>query len=132
MNRRNQVGKRKQKNRMSMVSDGNCFQTETGPESVCPYCENELGAYRTIHIGLEPEDESAQEVVEGSECSYCGETTVLAGHQTVTAETFVPVGALKPPFTLDVYLCPSCMQVQYVLSELNRRRLEKEDRSDNL
>jgi hypothetical protein len=108
------------------------WDEETGPESVCPYCENELGAYRTIHIGLEPEDESAQEVVEGSECSYCGETTVLAGHQTVTAETFVPVGALKPPFTLDVYLCPSCMQVQYVLSELNRRRLEKEDRSDNL
>lgn len=34
------------------------WDEEIGPESHCPHCENELGGYRTMRVGLGAEDEA--------------------------------------------------------------------------
>ncbi|WP_168122721.1 hypothetical protein [Paenibacillus sp. HB172176] len=36
------------------------WDAEIGPESRCPHCENELGGYRTLEIGLDSEDQNAK------------------------------------------------------------------------
>lgn len=114
------------------------WDEEIGPETICPHCANELGNYRTLNVDLaadedELDDEETelleeleqQGVEEGSECSWCGETTVRVGEQTIDKSTFVPTGVLAPPFHVDVFLCPSCMQMQFVLAERSRQQLKK-------
>jgi len=145
-------------------------------ERYCPFCENELGGYRTLTIGGEEDDEEAedddgdeedivrsilgdedlswidgedallpsetllqveeavdklldeQEIV--PECPHCKEYMLEAGAQVVTADAFLPrvpeslgQSVLEAPFSLTIYVCPSCFSVQHVLDEAARTRL---------
>jgi len=143
-------------------------------ERYCPFCENELGGYRTVTIGGEDEDEEAedddfeeelslfnedlrwidddrslpgnetllqveeavdklldeQEVV--PECPNCKEYMLEAGAYSVTADAFLPrvpesLGqpVLEAPFSLTMYVCPSCFTVQHMLDEGGRNQLAR-------
>lgn len=147
-------------------------------ERYCPFCENELGGYRTLTIGGgeqdgepddEDEDDDEQDIVrsilgdedlswideEGPqlpnetllqveeavdklldeqevvpECPNCKEYMVEAGAQIVTADAFLPrvpeslgQSVLEAPFSLTVYVCPSCFTVQHVLDDNGRSQL---------
>src|SRR5690606_37434646 len=35
------------------------WDEELGPETHCPHCENELGCYRTMQIGIENDEDNA-------------------------------------------------------------------------
>lgn len=123
------------------------WDEELGPEEVCPYCENELGDYRTIDVELEQnedeaEDEAYDENVVGtpeeSECAFCHETTVKVGVHKVDQERFIPTmwsddkqPLLQTPFTMDVYLCLACSQVQFILSDESRKQVEKRMKNSN-
>jgi hypothetical protein len=59
-------------------------------------------------------------------CSHCQEKMLLAGEQKMTADTFQPLPRrtfLQPPFSLNVYVCPACFHVQYMLAEENRMEM---------
>lgn len=58
----------------------------------------------------------------GADCSFCHEMTVKIGTQLVQDfKPFVPAGferpLIKAPFELEVYLCPTCKQVQMILPD---------------
>ncbi|CAH0117869.1 MULTISPECIES: hypothetical protein [unclassified Paenibacillus] len=119
------------------------WDEELGPEEECPHCNNELTGYRTLQIQIdENADENDSEVFEASvekvldsqqeapECIYCREYMLLAGEQTVRADSFKPnvpasLGqpVLEAPFRLHVYVCPGCFQVNTVLSDEDRQRM---------
>ncbi|WP_276354708.1 hypothetical protein [Cohnella caldifontis] len=65
------------------------------------------------------------------ECPMCREYMLEAGERIVSPESFRPLEhemlggpVLKAPFSLTVYVCPSCFNVQHVLSESDRRDME--------
>ncbi|MEN1985445.1 MULTISPECIES: hypothetical protein [Paenibacillus] len=78
--------------------------------------------------GVEKQLDVQEEV---PECPHCREFMVLTGTQTTTAEHFASVhnhasgsGLLMPmPFTVQMYVCSGCFQVQYSLAEEDRMRL---------
>lgn len=95
-----------------------------------------LDKYRDDH-DLMAYEESVEKILdhqeETPECFQCREYMLHAGTQTVNGEGFTPAVAeglknalLKPPFTLDMYVCPGCFQVQYTLAEDERLRLIQE------
>lgn len=60
----------------------------------------------------------------GADCGFCGEITVKIGKQMIPEKQFIPYlpdglnkPLLKAPFDLDVFLCPSCKQVQFILPD---------------
>jgi len=64
---------------------------------------------------------------EAPECPNCREFLLLAGKQTVDGNGYAPsepaaLGApfLKPPYALNVYVCPSCFRFEYVLDEKDK------------
>lgn len=64
---------------------------------------------------------------EAPECSGCHEFMLLAGKETVSGESFDPhisktIGRafIQAPFSLDVYVCPSCFKVEKLLSDTDR------------
>jgi Zn finger protein HypA/HybF involved in hydrogenase expression len=66
------------------------------------------------------------------ECPQCREYMLEAGEQTVTEHTFrgrVPASlgqpVLEAPFTLTVYVCPSCFTVQHSVAEQGRFELAR-------
>ncbi|MCM3173150.1 hypothetical protein [Paenibacillus sp. MER 99-2] len=86
---------------------------------------NELIQYEE---GVEKQLDHQEEV---PECPHCREFMLLAGTQQADQANFtsVPNGAagtgdlLSPPFTVQMYVCSGCFQVQYSLSEDDRLRL---------
>lgn len=61
------------------------------------------------------------------ECPLCREYMLEAGERIVPAESFRPRvpeslgdAILKAPFSLTVYICPSCFAVQHALSDRDR------------
>jgi len=98
-----------------------------------------LSSLRTVDKYGEDHDlfafEEAVEAVldeqeEVPECFHCREYMLHAGTQRVTEEGFQPAIAsllqgpvLKPPFDMNVYVCPGCFQIQYNLAEDDRLRL---------
>lgn len=64
---------------------------------------------------------------EAPECTSCHEFMLLAGDEIVDQPTYVPnvppllqEAFLPAPFTLQVYVCPSCFKVEKYLSESDR------------
>ncbi|MNP50615.1 hypothetical protein D3C76_1448890 [compost metagenome] len=64
------------------------------------------------------------------ECPLCHEYMMLTGKQQITGDGFQPVvvpqlqaSVLKPPFTVDVYVCSGCFHVHTTLCEEDRLRL---------
>jgi len=64
---------------------------------------------------------------EAPECLNCRELLLLTGERTVTKDEFaahVPAILNKPiltaPFTLHVYVCPSCFRIEHVLADKDR------------
>lgn len=91
---------------------------------------NSLDRYRDTY-DLERYDSVASaaldEQAEVPECPQCHEYMLLAG--TVETREFQPavtsaVGGpmLNAPFSLNMYVCPSCFQVQHSLSEKDREQ----------
>ncbi len=79
-------------------------------------------------------EESVEQVLdhqdETPECFHCREYMMLAGTQRVNGDSYAPAfipflkgPILKPPFNLNVYICPGCFQVQHSLAEDDRLRL---------
>jgi hypothetical protein len=127
------------------------WDEEVGPEETCPHCFNELNDYRSLHVHLDGDDleltdddddltelngyEAAvkkrlEQQEDGMECVRCQDEMVLAGAMKVEEGQFVPVpssdsapGFLKPPFRMNMFVCPSCFQVSYSLSDEDRVRL---------
>ncbi|MDT3425043.1 putative RNA-binding Zn-ribbon protein involved in translation (DUF1610 family) [Paenibacillus forsythiae] len=91
---------------------------------------NTLDAYRDTY-DLERYDSTVASVLDGQaeapECPQCHEYMLLAG--TVGVSDFqsaepAAVGAplLSAPFSLNMYVCPSCFQVQHSLAEEDREQ----------
>ncbi|MBP1962436.1 hypothetical protein [Paenibacillus aceris] len=64
---------------------------------------------------------------EAPECSSCHELLLLAGSEVVSEATFTPTipktlgsAFLTAPFTMNVYVCPSCFKVEKILSDTDR------------
>lgn len=64
---------------------------------------------------------------EAPDCSSCNELMLFAGSEVQAPETFVPHAAktlgmpfLKAPFTLNVFVCPSCFKIEKYLSDSDR------------
>ena len=146
-------------------------------ERYCPFCENELGGYRTLTIGggedeqSDEDDEDDEDIVRSilgdedlswiddedpllenetllqveeavdklldeqevvPECPHCKEYMLEAGAQVVTADAFLPrvpdslgQSVLEAPFSLTMYVCPSCFSVQHVLDERARSQFAR-------
>lgn len=67
---------------------------------------------------------------EAPECTQCHELTILAGNQPITSfEPSAPATLGRPvltaPFSLHVYVCPSCFHVQHSLAQEDRIQLVK-------
>lgn len=65
---------------------------------------------------------------EAPECTQCHELTILAGKQLVSSfEPSAPATlggpVLTSPFSLNVYVCPSCFHVQHSLAQEDRIQL---------
>jgi len=66
---------------------------------------------------------------EAPECPQCHELLLLAGQQTVdafkplTPEALNGSPVLKSPFSLNVYVCPSCFHVHQSLAKEDRQQL---------
>lgn len=66
---------------------------------------------------------------EAPECPQCHELMLLAGKQVVsafepsTSELLGGGPVLKAPFSLNVYVCPSCFHVQHNLAQQDRVQL---------
>ncbi|GAB6926813.1 hypothetical protein JCM10914A_07960 [Paenibacillus sp. JCM 10914] len=80
---------------------------------------------QTVEAILDEQDEVP-------ECLHCREYMLHAGSQSVTEQGFHPVApsllktpVLKPPFEVNIYVCPGCFQVQYNLAENDRLALIK-------
>ncbi|MDF2658778.1 MAG: hypothetical protein K0Q94_1569 [Paenibacillus sp.] len=129
------------------------WDEEIGPEETCPHCFNEINDYRSLHVKLDGDDlellsdSDDEELTElnayelsvkkrleqqddGMECLRCHDEMVVAGEMKVGEGQFVPVqpsgeapAFLKPPFKLNMFVCPSCFQVSYSLSDEDRVRL---------
>lgn len=63
------------------------------------------------------------------ECFRCREDMIFTGTRTVTKDQFelvTPDGWSQPllptPYTLSMFLCPSCFKVEYTLSDDDRMR----------
>jgi DNA-directed RNA polymerase subunit RPC12/RpoP len=120
------------------------WDEEIGPEEHCPHCLNELESaedYRTVNVHIDQDDEgdedyeskvdryiSAQD--EEMQCEYCQEFMILAGKQKIHKDQFqpyIPLGMksafLASPFSLNVYVCPSCFKMNYQLCEEDRMRV---------
>ncbi|MHA6531478.1 hypothetical protein [Paenibacillus sp. BAC0078] len=66
--------------------------------------------------------------LEAPECPQCHELMLLSGKQQVTGfEPSSPEAlggpVLKPPFALNVFVCPSCFHVQHSLAQEDRIQL---------
>ncbi|UPK45672.1 MULTISPECIES: hypothetical protein [Paenibacillus] len=78
--------------------------------------------------GVEKQLDLQEEV---PECPHCREFMILTGTQKATKDTFNPVAnavsgtdsLLDAPFSVQMYVCSGCFQVQYSLSEDDRLRL---------
>ncbi|MNH95501.1 hypothetical protein D3C73_481500 [compost metagenome] len=64
---------------------------------------------------------------EAPECSSCHEFMLLAGTEQQAGEAFtvnksplIKNAFLTAPFTMDVYVCPSCFKVEKYLSDTDR------------
>lgn len=86
--------------------------------------DEELYRYESI-VGeyLEVQEDVVQ-------CSQCREDMLFAGEQKVEGSGFSPnrpkasaAPFLQTPFTLRVFVCPSCYQVHYNLSENDRMKM---------
>jgi hypothetical protein len=71
--------------------------------------------------------EMTDEQEEAPDCSSCNELMLLAGSEIQSKETYIPyvskvLGApmLKAPYTVNVYICPSCFKVEKYLSDSDR------------
>jgi ribosomal protein L37AE/L43A len=65
---------------------------------------------------------------EAPECTQCHELTILAGKQLVSnfepsAPATLGGPVLTSPFSLNVYVCPSCFHVQHSLAQEDRIQL---------
>lgn len=109
--------------------DHNSLWGEDEQEGVVPVY-NQLEAFRDQY-DLERYDTTASAILdeqaEVPECPQCHEYMLLAG--TVEPQGFQPsapnvLGApvLDAPFKLNMYVCPSCFQVQHTLSEKDREQ----------
>lgn len=135
------------------------WDPETGPETECPYCYNELGDYRSITLQMEEELEEDEQYShsqsessgmaeeeedaysesvntlldqqeETPECSSCHQFMLLTGRQTVSEAGYTPVvpggwsrPLVAPPFSVKLYICPSCFKTESYLSEQDRQAL---------
>ncbi|MFB8373089.1 hypothetical protein ACWIE6_04745 [Paenibacillus taichungensis] len=78
--------------------------------------------------GVEKQLDLQEEV---PECPHCREFMILTGTQKASKDTFNPVAnavtgtdsLLDAPFSVQMYVCSGCFQVQYNLSEDDRLRL---------
>ncbi|WP_010272398.1 hypothetical protein [Paenibacillus senegalensis] len=141
------------------------WDPDTGPESECPYCYNELGDYRSITLQLEDEEgeegglfqQDSESLLEEEkdgyadnvdrlldrqeetpECSSCHQFMLLSGRQTISEAGYtplVPAGSsgpfLTPPFSIKLYICPSCFKTESYLSEQDRQALIRTLRQDH-
>ncbi|MFB5267956.1 hypothetical protein ACE41H_14405 [Paenibacillus enshidis] len=116
---------------------------EAGDEDLLAWQDEGLHRLPVLHT-LQKYEESGQDLLayeegvekvldsqeEVPECPHCREYMLLTGTRTVTADTFVPsvpapLGkpVLEPPFTMNIYVCTGCFQVQHSLAEDDRLRL---------
>jgi hypothetical protein len=74
---------------------------------------------------------------EAPDCSNCNELMLLAGSEIQESDTFLPYVSkalgkpfLKSPFTMHVFVCPSCFKMDKYLSDSDRismvARIKKE------
>ncbi|MDP4095497.1 hypothetical protein OIN60_01650 [Paenibacillus sp. P96] len=117
--------------------------TEVQDEEIFPWQGEDLHKLPVLHTlqkyeeggedllayeeGVEKVLDSQEEV---PECPHCREYMLLTGTRTVTVDTFIPsvpavLGkpVLEAPFTLNLYVCTGCFQVQQSLAEDDRLRL---------
>ncbi|PYI53166.1 hypothetical protein [Paenibacillus flagellatus] len=131
------------------------WDEEIGPEETCPHCFNELNDYRSLHVRLDGDDleltsDDDDELTElggyelnvrkrldqqedGMECVRCQDDMILAGTMQVDERSFTPAASsetapafLKPPFRVNLFVCPSCFSVAQTLSDEDRVRLVNE------
>lgn len=84
--------------------------------------EYDLSQYESNTSTLLAEQEEAPE------CTQCHELLLLAGKQLITSfESSSPTTlggpVLTPPFSLNMYVCPSCFNVQHSLAQEDRIQL---------
>ncbi|UJF34466.1 hypothetical protein [Paenibacillus hexagrammi] len=86
--------------------------------------EEPLDRYGEVVQSMMDEQEVAPE------CSSCHEFMLLSGQETITQPTFAPhiskslgKSFIEGPFSLNVYICPSCFKVERTLSEQDRIRM---------
>ncbi|MEK0316364.1 hypothetical protein [Cohnella sp. 56] len=73
------------------------------------------------------------------ECPQCREYMLETGRQVVAAKDFTPKSAarlqgrsvLQAPFSMILYMCPSCFTMTYALSEDDRSRIGDRLSQDN-
>lgn len=98
--------------------------------------EHVVPVYRTLDEYREKYDlkryeqrtsELLDQQTEAPECLQCHEYMLLSGVRAVEGSSFEPrlaedgkLPVLEAPFMLNVYVCPSCFQVQHSLSETSR------------
>ncbi|MDD9266327.1 hypothetical protein ACFPES_04705 [Paenibacillus sp. GCM10023248] len=75
---------------------------------------------------------------EAPECSSCHELMLHAGNEVVSEAVFTPVipktlgsAFLTGPFTMSVYVCPSCFKVEKILSDTDRLLMVERIKSES-
>jgi Zn finger protein HypA/HybF involved in hydrogenase expression len=116
------------------------WDEQIGPEENCPHCFNELGDYRSINLDKNDKDdmidyeEAVEQYLDVQEdtvqCAQCREYMVFSGVQRVEAAHFAAVRApgiqqpfLQAPYTLKVFVCPSCFHLSHFLSEQDQLKI---------
>lgn len=130
------------------------WDEEIGPEETCPHCFNELNDYRSLHVRLDGDDleltddeddmteltgyelavkKRLEQQEDSMECTRCQDEMVLAGSVTIDGNQFSPFQPggeapdfPKPPFRVNLFVCPSCFQTAQSLSDEDRVRLVTE------
>lgn len=153
------------------------WDEEVGPETHCPHCENELGGYRSVQVGIasgegqekdnddnddedwqDEEDEQdtswmndengfrggsrsmlaaegviqriIDEQLEVPECPACREYMIETGTQRIGGDGYQPsetqaigISVLPNPYTIHLYVCPSCYHTASFLSPRDREEM---------
>lgn len=101
------------------------FGEDTGDED--DFTDNWDDSDDSIDSYGETVQKLTDEQEEAPECSNCHEFMLLAGAELQDKNTYIPhvpkllnVPFLKAPFTLQVYVCPSCFKVEKFLADADR------------
>ncbi|REK75759.1 hypothetical protein [Paenibacillus paeoniae] len=151
------------------------WDEEVGPETHCPHCDSELGGYRSVQVGLDPNGEREEnddaeeewqeeeegpdtswmndengfrggnrsmlaaegaiqriigEQLEAPECPACREYMMETGTQKIGGDNYRPnepqaigISVLPNPYTVHLYVCPSCYHTASFLSLSDREEM---------